>query len=229
MIFENSKKVALSISICIILYSVPLHALPPEIIKAVKPSKVLEISKNNINDILLLQSGTNLPNYIKLNLDKSDLNSELKGVILAYVQAGHGLEISGPGLIRYLFTFLEIEDRPVSCAKDFVANQKASHPILTGVKKVEFTCGCSVSTAPFIFNNPDVIPLLTDQNNAYAAIAFKYGNGRVIAFDRPLKCIPSMINSSDSKYDTYRFAINIDQWLSGFPVPGTPFQLQLHH
>jgi hypothetical protein len=227
MQFKTHKKTVLSAFISIILFSIPLFALPPEIINAVKPSKVLEISKNNKKDILRLQSKTNLPNYVKLYLDKDDLNSELKGIILEYVHAGHGLEISGPGFASYLFPFLGVEGKPFACAGRFETNQKASHPTLTGVKEVEFSCGCSPSAAYFICNNPDVTPLLTGQDKACAAIVFKYGIGRVIVFDRPLKCIPTIKNSGDAKYDTYRFAINIDQWLSGFPVPGIPFQLHL--
>ncbi len=228
MLFDAKIKTFLSSFICITLFSIPLFALPPEIIKAIKPSKVLEISKNNKKDILHLQSEANLPNYVKLHLDKGDLNTELKGIILEYVYAGHGLEISGPGLTKYMFPFLGIEGKPVTCAGRFKANEKTVHPTLTGVKEVEFSCGCSPSAAYFICNNPDITPLLTDQYNSSAAIAFRYGKGWVIAFDRPLKCIPDMKNSSDAKYDTYRLAINIDQWLSGFPVPGTPFQLHLH-
>ncbi len=229
MQFKTHKKTVLSAFISIILFTFPLFALPPEIIKVVKPSKVMEISKSNIKDILRLRSKTNLPNYVKLYLEKDDLNSELKGIIHEYVYAGHGLEISGPGFASYLFPFLGGEGKTVPCAGEFEANQATYHPILTDVKKVELACGCSASNAYFICNNPDVFPLLKDKNGACAAIAFKYGIGRVIAFDRPLKCIPDIKHSSDAKYDTYRFAINIDQWLSGFPVPGTPFQLHLHH
>jgi hypothetical protein len=228
MQFKTHKKTVLSAFISIILFSFPLYALPPEIINAVKPSKVLEISKSNIKDILRLRSKANLPNYVKLYLEKDDLNIELKGIILEYVNAGHGLEISGPGFASYLFPFLGVEGKTVPCAGEFEANQATYHPILTDVKKVELACGCSSSAADFIFNNPDVFPLLKDKNGACAAIAFKYGIGRVVAFGRPLKCIPDIKNSGDARYDTYRFAINIDQWLSGFPVPGTPFLLHLH-
>ena len=228
MLFDAKIKTFLSTFICITLFSIPLFAVSPDILNAVKPSKVLEISKNSKKDILRLQSKTNPPNYVKLYLEKDDLNTELKGIILEYVHAGHGLEISGPGFASYLFPFLGIEGKKASCAKEFKADQTTFKPLLIDVKKVEFACDCSSSTEHFIFNNPDVTPLLTGQDNAIAAIAFKYGLGRVIAFDRPLKCIPDIKHSSDAKYDTYRFAINIDQWLTGFPVPGTPFQLHLH-
>jgi hypothetical protein len=229
MSFERNKKIVLPVFVSIIfLLSVPLFALPPEIINSVKPSKVMEISKQNKKDILRLSSNTDLPNYVRLYLDRGDLNSELKGLILEYVYAGHGLEISGPGFASYLFPFLGVEGKTVPCAGKFEANQKAGHPVLTGIKEVDFSCVCSPSVSQFIYiNHQDVTPLLTGQDNANAAIAFRYGIGRVIAFDRHLKCIPTIKNSSDAKYDTYRFAINIDQWLSGFAVPGTPFQLHL--
>jgi hypothetical protein len=229
MSFESNKKIVLPVFVLIIfLLSVPLFALTPDVLKAVKPSKVMEISKQNKKDILRLSSNTDLPNYVRLHLDRSDMNSELKGIILEYVYAGYGLEISGPGFANYLFPFLGLEGKHVSCAGKLEANLKVTHPILTGIKEVELSYGCSSSAADFIFNNPDVFPLLKDKNGACAAIAFKYGIGRVVAFDRPLKCIPTIKNSGDAKYDTYRFAINIDQWLSGFSVPGIPFQLKLH-
>ncbi len=229
MLFDAKIKTSVSTFICITLLSIPLFALPPEIINEVKPSKVLEISKSNKKDILRLQSKTNLPNYVKLYLDKSDLDIELKGIILEYVYAGYGLEISGPDFASYLFPFLSIEGKPVSCSGKLNANEKSDHPLLTGVKKVEFSCGCSPSSSQFICKRPDVATLLTGQDNTSATIAFRYGTGRVIAFDRPLKCIPDIKHSSDARYDTYRFAINIDQWLCGFYVPGVSFRLKLHH
>ncbi len=76
-----------------------------------------------------------------------------------------------------------------------------------------------------IENNPSALPILLRERkgeNVCCAAAYNFGAGRILLISGEIVNFPLIQNKySEHLFDTERFAVNVDQWLAGFRIPGS--------
>jgi len=190
-------------------------ALPPEVMDSLKDVRILEVTKDNVDVIWNLRPNQDpdMADVVDLRVNYRDISSEVSMVLKEWVTRGKGVILYRSNLHRF---FPEIEISSSSPERSPVARAvEKSHPVVTGVQEVVF------KTRYFFVITDELpsphVPILKTEKGEVIAIASCWGRGGVIAFS----------NSDDWKgspwgkegYDNERFAINVQQWLAGAPVP----------
>ena len=146
-----------------------------------------------------------------------------------YVRTGHGLIATIANNTHRVFP-QATKLRRYSCNRQsyFHAIVKRSHPVLTSVRRVQLPGDGQQRNINYYIAHVDRIegiPLLrkaTNDKKGYGVIAFNHGAGRFLIFAQHILRLPIIQNKGYLKdYDNHRFAINVDQWLSGYVVPGS--------
>jgi hypothetical protein len=154
------------------------------------------------------------------------MESEMQELIREYVRNGHGA-VAYIGLDNHKVFLADGALKEVELFTDDHSHQMVctatnDHPVLTGVKSV-LVVGSSAITE---FEGERLEPLLTSSEkfsfsgNGTTAFAWNYGSGRLIIATTELP-IGSPAPTNLGAHDTERFAINLDQWLAGYPVFGS--------
>jgi len=191
-------------------------ALPPEVMSSLKEVKILEVTEDNVDVIWDLRPNQDpdRADIVDLRLDYQDISTELSLVLQEWVSSGKGVILYQSNVDRF---FPEIEISTTRIRRSYIVKAiEGSHPVVTGVKEVEFvTCDCYPVTGELQFPH---IPILETEGGEVVAIASSCGKGRVVI----------LLNANDwegapwgeTEYDSQRFEINVQQWLAGAPVPG---------
>jgi hypothetical protein len=225
-------------------------ALPPEVKKALRPTNVLVLRESNLDDVWNLRPGPKqiTPDYLILDLRHDKLQSDMIRVVREYVGSGHGLLLSASTECHQAFSdVISVETyEPYRSNRTFSPEKSDNspvHPILTSVEKVRISfsntgescsrCLWSGSFKMILLKRKQTdlgqplldagsVDLDRDDVPRYAAIGYQYGNGRIVLFGQCIHGLPIVANTRYLRdFDNYRFAVNVDQWLAGFPVPGT--------
>jgi len=190
-------------------------ALPPEVMSSLKEVKILEVTEDNVDVIWDLRPNQDpdRADIVDLRLDYRDISTELSLVLQEWVSSGKGVILYQSNVDRF---FPEIEISTSSIGRDLVAKAiEGSHPVVTGVKEVEFGKRYYHPVTGEL-QSPH-IPILETKRGEVVAIASCCGKGRVVI----------LLNADDwrfapwggAEYDNQRFEINVQQWLAGAPVP----------
>lgn len=190
--------------------------LPPEVMSSLKEVKILEVTEDNVDVIWDLRPNQDpdRADIVDLRLAYRDISTELSLVLQEWVSSGKGVILYQSNVDRF---FPEIEISTSRIELTYIAKAiQDSHPVVTGVKEVEF------ETDDYHFVTGELqsphIPILETERGEVVAIASCCGKGRVVI----------LLNAYDWKgapwggaeYDSQRFEINVQQWLAGAPVPG---------
>jgi hypothetical protein len=197
-------------------------ALPPEIEKQLhKDIKILIIDGSkennaNLSKIWELRSNPYLADLIRIELPLSALESEQVKILRNWVALGHGLDLidGRPYSIRNSVgeAFGMSSGFAHESEKDKVAFAVGEHPLLTGVKRVDFSVDYTSNVDYFFpsFSTSKTNHALFSFKGKYIAVLAKVGNGFIV-------CRPHIYGNT---YDGERFFINLREAAAGYPVPG---------
>jgi hypothetical protein len=224
------------------------YGLPPEVQKALRPTNPLTITEQNRDEIWNLRPGPKqlTPGYVILDLPYVKLQSDMVVVLRDYVRSGHGILLTTQNGCNACFADVigVVATGDGSTYRFSASDSMPLHPVLTSTKIVEvleadqrrdyngqpqgflwdhtlLTTTQSDKGTPLLIG-----PLMGDKKTpTFGAICYEYGSGRILLFGTRLHKLPLSQNASRLDiYDNHRFAVNLDQWLAGFPVPGAAAQ-----
>jgi len=190
-------------------------ALPPEVMSSLKEVKILEVTEDNVDVIWDLRPNQDpdRADIVDLRLDYQDISTELSLMLQEWVNSGKGVILYRSNVHRF---FPEMEISASRIARSYIVKAiEGSHPVVTGVKEVEFeTSECYPVTGEL--QSPH-IPILETEGGEVVGIASSCGKGGAVI----------LLNAHDwrsapwdgAEYDNQRFEINVQQWLAGAPVP----------
>jgi hypothetical protein len=228
------KFILVMLGMAILLVSSWALAVPPELRQQIHETKALLINYENRDVIWDLRPNKN-PNradYIILELSYDSLESEMVDILREWVRSGKGAIVSTLYSSEVFFTDEQLKTKSTR-SRDSRATLRISpntrHPIIYSVKNIRISTAlchgtrCQVNANVIIRQDTsDFIPLLETSNGEIWIAAINYGAGRIMVFPTYLSNLPCIsTNKKLDWYDNERFAINLDQWLAGYPVPGT--------
>jgi len=198
--------------------------LPPEIMESLKVVEVLEINVRNLDVIWDLRQNQhpNRADIVDLRVDNSKLSSELNLVLQNWVRSGKGIILYSCNFAKF-FPDIEVQHYATSSSGYGKPNTVAtsisdSHPVITGVEKIYFN-GDNDYFSITRKANSAILPIMEISGGKVVVAVSDFGRGRVVCFTNDDNWNMSIFDSID-QYDNHRFKINLDQWLSGNPVPG---------
>jgi hypothetical protein len=210
-------------------------ALAPEIEAQIQPTKALTITFDNRSAVWSLRPNVN-PNqadYVILEVEAPKLESDMIDILYQWVQSGKGLLVGvGDGHSTWLHPHASSLGKPHRTGNQSMRGRPVTipklHPICYGISQVNFPSydfiGIGIVHKRYFMNqDPTSVlrPLITSQDGLVLLAVQDLGSGRIAWLSGGLVSAPIMQNRKYlGEYDNKRLAVNLDQWLAGYPVPG---------
>lgn len=223
------KAILFSMLVCMVglFITSGVYAVPPEVKQQMVKTNVIIITEENKDVVWDLRPDQHpdRADYVILKLEFSKLESDMVDILREWVRSGKGAIVSTSNVHpteRIFFSKEELTSKQHQGGEIVVSSSPGAHPITHAVKKATFQrqrLGC-----PYTLERQRTmkfVPVLESSEGKIWAAAAKYGEGRVVVFASSIYYAPILQNTDClNKYDNERFAINLDQWLAGYPVPG---------
>lgn len=211
-----------------LFFAPPSVAIPPEIEAQLQSTKVLRIDSDNKAVIWSLRPSADPDrvDYVVLDLCSQDLESEMADVLRNWIYSGKGALVRlGAGHSSWLSPDGETQAQNVSNNWELaVPAAGPAHPVNTGVRTVWFSSYSGRNERLVMTRGPSMAltPILETEEGHVLVSAQQCGVGRVVWASAQIRHLPIVQNQSRlDQYDNARFAVNLDQWLAGFPVPSS--------
>lgn len=227
--------------VCCLLFflKIPARAVPPEVREQVRKTNVLMITDSNKKEILNLRMNKRpqMADYVVLGIHYLGLESEMVKVLRDWVYSGKGAIVDSN---NYQLFFgndeLQTSLPSASTTKSIFLSvvKDCRHPLVFKVKKIMWGSGFDRYRPIKLVDELNITAILKYRDHfgehggqfGLGIIAKQHGAGRVVLVSDLRRYFRIDYNGYYSQrpgvgvHDNERFAINLDQWLAGYLVPG---------
>jgi len=208
-----------------------VYAISPEVRASLQSTSVLEVTSENKAAVWNLRVGGGLEHidYLILTLNPSSLETEMKSIIREWLLSGKGIVLPiAVGYSEWLYPGKATDIiSPYSSGSGWISGipvTSSSSGINEGVSEVRIHVS-NLRNWRFPTGNSALRPLLVTDDGYILAATSQLGAARVLWLSgyyagNTVRHWPIVQNPSNlDRADNERFAVNLDQWLAGFPVP----------